>query len=308
MEPDKNLTSRLFITLGVFMFLLMISVVVPAKWLGVKPRTYTPLNFDDIQAYQDLSKDKNFNSSPDWKDLLENTVSTTNAAALESTPDDAKVEELLNDPDNLTSSYSKNMLIASSYLEQNGKTDEASKQQIAEALIQQEKDKIITKTYTSKDLVVQKTESETMRKNYGNALGTLLKEAGTYKIGEGDLEILQTYLDTKDASVLDSLRIKEDNVAVLIRKMTVMPVPLSATPYHLLALNRLSAYLTLLDGLSKADTDPIRASIVFKEYASIIKAMFGALVNIKEYFKVESVVFTSKESGYVFMQEYTTQK
>jgi hypothetical protein len=281
-------------------------MVIPAKWFGITPKQQPRLTFDDLEPITRLQNDTDKNGTPDWRDLAKESLGTTTLSQLKNTPVDEERQRRLDDPNNLTASFSKNLYVTTLYLDKNKDVDAATKKEMTEGLIAQEKAKIVVTEYTNDDLNLAKTESTSTRRAYGNALALLLKKAMDAKLLDGDISIIETYVKTKDASLLTSFTIKRDKTHELIESLRAMPVPISAAPYHLLATNRLSEYYTILDGLSKTASDPVRGSIAFAEYLDTFKSLAGALNNMKGYFKAEDITFTQSEPGYVFSVGYTT--
>jgi hypothetical protein len=302
MPSEQTTTKKSLLIFSIFIIILGLSVITPASWFGVKPKKYTKLDFSNITPIDTLAKDNDSNTIPDWKDMLLNDMSPTTQNLASKATIDPKIQERLDDPSNLTASFSKNIYVASTYLKQNGGATSQGQQDIIASLMAEEAKKITTKTYSLSDLAIAKTESVATKKQYGNNLGTLLKKSAGYKFGEGDAAIVQAYATSKDTSILEAFVIKRDRLDTIIASLIAMSVPPSATPYHLLVLNRMSEYRATLDNLSKLAEDPVRASISFNEYLPVIKALFGAIFNLREYFIVENITFTQQEAGHLFMQ------
>lgn len=295
-----------------FLLLIIILIastfVIPAKWLGIQPIPYAKINLgDDLTPMSKLQGDSNKNNNPDWRDLAMASLGTTTKEALATIKIDPAVEKNLSDPNNLTASFSKNMYITSAYLQKNGGGVASDQKQLVTSMLQQEATKIVIPSYALKDITIAKVDNDETKRQYGNALGGLIQNAATYKMGEGDIEIVRAYTTSKDASLLSAFTVKKDRADIFIQKLLVMPVPYSAIPYHILALNRLSQYRTILDNFSKLDSDPVRSTISFNSYIPTIKSVFVVVSDMHQYFKAENIKFTEKESGYMFTREYIKQ-
>ena len=297
-------TAKALIIVG---SLLVLSLIVPAKWLGITTvkENRQGLILKDPNELALLSKDSDRNNNPDWKDLLNKTTSasTTEAASKEKTSEETK--KRLEDPNNITASFSKNLYTASAYAKKNGTLTQAEQEELVFTIVQGEQNKIIIKTYTLDELVIAKKEDESTQKAYGNALGIIFKEAQKYKLDVADVTSIQAYLINKDPAPLASFVIKKNNTATIIDKLLKLSVPYSASPYHLLLINRLSAYKTALEGLSTADTDPMRATIAFKSYIPTFQLVASAVASMQTYFKVQNITFNKEEPGYVLTPGYT---
>jgi hypothetical protein len=307
MDNQQISTKQALIVLGSLVLVLASTLVVPAKWVGIESKTYKKLNLNDLTPISSLSEDSDNNNSPDWRDLAVASLGTSTKKAMSEAKVDPELQKRLNDPNNLTSSFSKNMYIASSYLKQNSGSTADDQKNLINSIVQQEASKITVTEYTEGDINILKKETESDRKKYGNSLGLLMQKADTYKIGEGDVEIIKAYTVNKDASMLTSFVVKKDKLDTLIKSLTTMSVPYSAVPYHLLALNKISEYRTILDSFAKTDTDPVRSTISFNNYLPVANSLFIALNNMRGYFTAENVIFTKDESGYIFSPEYTIQ-
>ena len=304
MDHTTMTTAKALIIVG---SLLVLSLIVPAKWLGITTvkENRQGLILKDPNELALLSKDSDRNNNPDWKDLLNKTTSasTTEAASKEKTSEETK--KRLEDPNNITASFSKNLYTASAYAKKNGTLTQAEQEELVFTIVQGEQNKIIIKTYTLDELVIAKKEDESTQKAYGNALGIIFKEAQKYKLDVADVTSIQAYLINKDPAPLASFVIKKNNTATIIDKLLKLSVPYSASPYHLLLINRLSAYKTALEGLSTADTDPMRATIAFKSYIPTFQLVASAVASMQTYFKVQNITFNKEEPGYVLTPGYT---
>ena len=287
--------------------LLVLSLIIPAKWLGVAPvqEKKQGLILRDPDELAMLSGDSDRNNNPDWKDLLNKTTSASTTEAAKKTAVSEETKKRLEDPNNLTASFSKNLYTASAYAQKNGELSTAQQEELVSSIVQGESDKIVIKTYTLDDLTIAKKENETTQRAYGNALGTIFKEAQKYKLEVADVSAIKAYLTNKDPTPLASLVIKKNNTTIIINELLKLPVPYSASPYHLLLINRMSAYRTSLEGLSTADTDPMRATIAFKSYVPSFQLVASSIASMQIYFKLQNVTFKSNEPGYVLTTGYT---
>ncbi|MBP6948454.1 MAG: hypothetical protein KBC41_01195 [Candidatus Pacebacteria bacterium] len=307
METEHKKIHEAFLVLFFIIFLVGISLFLPAKWFGVKTKSYTPLDLQKISKPKNLNEDSDNNGIPDWRDLALSTLSTSTKNTLASQKVDPLIKQRLEDPKNITASFSKNMYINSSYVQKNGNITEEEKKKIIAETMKQEISKIVIQEYKVNDLIITSSDSIESKKKYGNALGSLIKKATVYEIGGGDVEILKVYIEKKDTSLLQNFTDKKENLEGLIKTMLTIPVPYSAIPYHLLALNRISEYKTILEGFETTDSDPVRSTIAFNMYYPNIKGLFFALNNMRDYFNIENVIFKESEAGYVFTSGYTIQ-
>ena len=305
-ETAAMTTKKAFFVVGVVVFLIALSFVIPARFVGVSEQQQNPLILRSGDELNVLSEDRDSNNIPDWRDLALNAISTTTKEEIQKIPVDPVVKKRLDDPNNLTASFSKNLYIASAYVEKNGQTlTEEEQQNLVASVLQEEKKKIITKTYTLKDIRVTTEESTASKKAYGNALGVLLKKAESYNLARGDIALIESYLSSKNEDLLKAFVIKRNNIDSLISSLTSMSVPYSALPYHILVLNKLSAYRTTIDNFSQGASDPVRAAIVTEGYYDVAQSMLTSVQSMKEYFMLNAIVFSSSEPGYLLTSGYT---
>ncbi len=300
-------TKKALLVIGSLVFILVLTLIVPAKWFGVKPYTQKQpgLILRDENVLASLANDKNNNNNPDWKDLLLETTKSpvdTKNQPVTIRPEDTK---RLNDPNNLTASFSKNITVAAAYAKKNGTLTKEQQTELMTSLIANEAKKIVVTEYTVDDIVIAKEDTLTTKKIYGNALGKLVKKAEIANLGTGDTDILKAFMSNKDVTLLNAFTIKKNVTESIIATLLKTPTPRSAVTYHLLAINNLSLYKTTLEGLAKASNDPIRTSIAFDNYVGTVRGIFSALQRIVIYFKQENITFTSTEPGYILTPGYT---
>jgi hypothetical protein len=70
-------------------------------------------------------------------------------------------------------------------------------------------------------------------------------------------------------------------------------------------INRLSVYKTMLDNMSQADKDPIRATLAFNQYINTTTSVINAINQLVEYFKAENIIFSPSDAGYTLSFRYT---
>jgi len=288
--------------------LLIMSAFVPARWIGVKPQVsnYTPVDFNKLTTVNDFAKDADGNGQISWKELILSSEGGAAAAQeLQNSQPDPKAIAALNDPNNLTSSFSKNLYVASTYLESNNITDEASQQNVVNQLMAEEAAKMVPTTYSFKDLNVVKNEANETVRVYGNAVAVILDDVITEQAALEDLTAVQNFTDTKKAEDLAPLAKNYTRVDAKLKKLLALPVPLSASAYHLLAINRIALYRDTLGDLSHASTDPLRATLAFQKYQNSTMSVLRIHQELSHYFDSKNISFTSKEKGYVFTVGYT---
>ncbi len=307
MEETHKTRSSLII-LGSVLLLLGLSAMIPAKWIGGGKTVVhnQKIDLSLMTSPNQIAKDINGDGGISWKEIVVSTLNASSSVA-QGEPVDRKAIEELNDPNNLTASFSKNLYLLSAYFDKNGITDEVTKQKAVNELIENERKKITHTSYGYKDIVVAKTESKESLRAYGNVVAQLLQKTLSKEIGRKDLYSITTYSETKDPSALQDLITNKKNLDSILQKMLTLSVPPSLVSYHLLAINRIASYRDLVKNLSVADTDPMRASFVLNDYTNTTILVFRLYEQFATYFTSHGVVFNEKEPGYVFTVGYTIE-
>ncbi|MCX6756544.1 MAG: hypothetical protein NTW35_00075, partial [Candidatus Nomurabacteria bacterium] len=242
-----------------------------------------------------------------WKDLTEQAFKDRPEilAETKATPVNQKDLDALNDPNNLTASFSKNLYVASNYLNQNGGGDSVAQQDILDQLMAQEAVKIIPTKYIFKDINVAKAESRDSIKDYGNNLALILKDMITSYSMKTDLSGVADFLKSENIKSLDPVTNDYKKIDAKLKNLLAISVPLSASTYHIITVNQVAAYRDNLYNLSQIVADPLRARISFEKYAEISISTLNLYKDLSKYFDMKNIVFSSKEAGYVFTAGYT---
>lgn len=295
-------TRKALTVLGFLLSIIMISLVVPAKWVGIEPtqKKQDKIEITSASFLKGSISDTNKDNTISWKELMIGSLDSTEIKNVENKTPDMKVIAQLNDPSNLTASFSKNLYITSTALANKQTGDAKGEQQILNQLVSQEAAKVTRTTYTFKDLNISKTENTATIKQYGNNVATILKDMITKRKIIDDFESLQNFINTKDASSLTPLVDDHQKVEATLKKLIALPVPLSASPYHMLTINRVATYKDTLYNLSMAASDPIRATLFIDSYPDTIVATLRVYNELSTYFDLQNIVFSSKDPGYVF--------
>ncbi len=304
----EQMTNRkYFILLAVLLLITASSAVIPASWFGINVKNNNPsLDLTSVKTIDLVGKNKE-GSPATWKDLTEQAFKDRPEilAETKATPVNQKDLDALNDPNNLTASFSKNLYVASNYLNQNGGGDSVVQQDILDQLMAQEAVKIIPTKYIFKDINVAKAESRDSIKDYGNNLALILKDMITSYSMKTDLSGVADFLKSENIKSLDPVTNDYKKIDAKLKKLLAISVPLSASTYHIITVNQVAAYRDNLYNLSQIVADPLRARISFEKYAEISISTLNLYKDLSKYFDMKNIVFSSKEAGYVFTAGYT---
>lgn len=304
----EQMTNRkYFILLAVLLLITASSAVIPASWFGINVKNNNPsLDLTSVKTIDLVGKNKE-GTPATWKDLTEQAFKDKPEilAETKATPVNQKDLDALNDPNNLTASFSKNLYVASNYLNQNGGGDSVAQQDILDQLMAQEAVKIIPTKYIFKDINVAKAESRDSIKDYGNNLALILKDMITSYSMKTDLSGVADFLKSENIKSLDPVTNDYKKIDAKLKKLLAISVPLSASTYHIITVNQVAAYRDNLYNLSQIVADPLRARISFEKYAEISISTLNLYKDLSKYFDMKNIVFSSKEAGYVFTAGYT---
>lgn len=305
-NAQKEKIKSIFLLLGIAALTLSIGFL-PAGWFGIDTATprYKVLDLSRPASIEDLATDTNSDGEISWQELVNQTWGNSSETAGATELDEATIAQL-NDPNNITTSFSKNVYLTSAYLKQYGEGDASTQQDVIEKLIDEEAVKLIPTLYTYNDLTIQQSVSSSTIKSYGNAMGAIVSAGMNTGLGITDLQILKKYVDdTTDTASLAVLRERVETAETLLASIKELRIPSSAAPYHLLMLNSVQAYTSMMKNISTIDSDPLRASIAFQGYQEITGTMIRDIAALSNYFSAEGVVFAEKDTGYIFSPSYT---
>lgn len=301
---EKSNTPLLL--LGIIFILTIGTSLLPASWFGIQQQTrrYEPLNLGNLAQPENLATDTNNDGAISWGELIASSLSLSPEETNTTFEVDMKGIAILNDPNNITASFTKNAFLAATALQQSGIQDEASKQKVIDQLFTEETGKIAPKVYTFSD-VQSTTDTKITIKKYGNDVALILKNLITEKTITDELGSITTYIQTADESKLLPLETGVKKSAVAIQKLLEVKVPKSAIPYHLIVLNRVSEYNNVLSNLSVVNTDAMRATAAIEKYHETVLEALRIFPMLADYFNLKNITFSSNESGYIYVVGYT---
>ena len=212
----------------------------------------------------------------------------------------------LNDPNNITAQYAKDVYAATAILQQQGRVlTEQDKADIAQSVFAQEALKAAAKVFTIKDIKTFTANASDVQK-YGNTLGGV----ATLAIVDGsnylDVPLFEDYAKTLNKETLKKIDKKIAIITQLRDSLLVMNVPTSAILYHLNALNSVEAYRQTLINMRSFETDALRATIGAHDYVTVFQTTFTTINAFSEYFDNQNIIFKPDEKGYIFTKGLIT--
>lgn len=309
MEEKSTTASRSIAVALIVLVLVALSVAMPSSWFGSKAKSENQkltIDVSKIKAKKAIATDANGDGQVTWKEIVEETLPMDEQTKenLKMEKVDPKAIEALNDPNNLTASYSKNLYLGAVTLQQNNITDQETKNTLVDKIAQNEANKIKRTTYTDQDIVISKSENKESVKVYGNSLAPLLENVITKEAIEKGFLGFANYTKTNDTASLIYLQKEKKRLDALIKKIATIPAPPSALLYHIKMINNVAAYRDIIDNLSKAEADPMRSIFVFEQYLPVSRSLVSIFDEYSDYFNRQNIVFSSGEPGYVFVSGY----
>ena len=294
-------TKKAALTLSTLIGFLVLTLIIPARYLGVERVKRPSLILRSTEDLAKLRGDRDNNGTPDWRDMLNEQSSSTSRSASGgiSNNENELAQKRLDDPNNITASLSKNLYTATAYAKKQGNLSAKEQEALAIKIVEEEGAKLTFKEYGVVDLNLTKIETDTSRKAYINSLGITYKKTLASKINAGDITIIEEYNRNKNVSSLESLKTKKNALDSIISDLVAIPVPYSGISYHLLLINSLSKYASILENISVADIDPVRAAIAYNSYLPSLQNIYMSFTSLQSYITVENITFTVNDPGYL---------
>lgn len=301
-QQKREVPKTSLLVLGALLLIIALSAVIPAKWFGIEPYQATRPKLD-LTSLDTVATDVDGDNAISWRELFGSTLP---AAELETEekPDPTVIAQL-NDPYNLTASFSKSLYTTSAQLATSPINNEQVEQTIISQLVAQETEKIEATTYSVKDLAVAKTETQESVRIYGNAVAAVLQGTISETSINRDLQSVIEFIETENPEKLQPLINQANDVQTRLQKLIHISTPPSATPYHLLAVNRLASYGDMITNISQAQKDPIRAAAYIDNYVATTVKTLKLYGELSTYFKIKKTPFSPKDTGYIFITGYT---
>ena len=298
-------TKKALIVLGSLIGLTALTLIIPAQYVGVKTTKRPSLVLKTGEELALLQGDKDGNNIPDWKDLLNENMSTTTKEAVAKLVVDDETKARLNDPNNLTASFSKNIYMASAYAKEKGTLTPRQQEEIANDILTAEGAKMTFKTYEVTDLRLSKSETQASKKAYINSLGTIYTKTSATKINVDDITTMNAFNVRKDPAMIESLVVKKNLLENIIKELLSATIPYSAVPYHLMLINSISKYKSIVENLAQINEDPIRATLAFNAYQSTLQDLYSSFISLQTYLALENVTLSKSDPGYVLISGST---
>lgn len=185
-------------------------------------------------------------------------------------------------------------------LRESGNLNEDAVNKLADSFLGNISQQQPEKRYKISDLQIVGKEDENTLKNYGNALGEIIKKYyGLRK--EEELIIINLALETENESELRKL----DSIIKLYQgassELVKVEVPQPVSFEHLVIVGSVWNVGEALKLIENIFSDSIQGLIGLKQYQMELTEANDALENISNYFTKKGVFFGENEAGYIFI-------
>ena len=154
------------------------------------------------------------------------------------------------------------------------------------------------KTYSSKDIVVSVDNSKEATKEYGTALGNILKINNSSQKGRAELQAFRELTSTKDISKGKELKIIGEDYKKIAQSFAKIKVPSSYVESHLIFINSIEGLGGAVNDMAKVLEDPIKGLSGIGIYQSNLSIMLLEMNRIRVKILKDGVVYKQGERGY----------
>lgn len=304
-EKEKIQTPLLLI--GALVFLTLGVSLLPSSWFGIQKQVtrYQPLNLGTLATTGTTAVDTDQDGVVSWREYIAQSLNISPEEATSSIELDPRDIAALNDKNNLTTSFTKNLYIASVALNQNGIDDPTTNQDTINQLIAKEAEKIKPVSYSLSSIRAGKDDSTSSLKTYGNSVASILNGMITEQSIAADLTAVGTYTTSLSEGDLMPVVLSEKKVSTALDKLLAVQAPPSLAQAHVQLVNAVGTYANTLHDLSVAFDDPVRATLALNHYPEDAAAIIHVFPLLAQFYKEKGITFSGKDAGYVYVVGYT---
>ncbi|HEY4515956.1 MAG TPA: hypothetical protein VJH67_02085 [Candidatus Paceibacterota bacterium] len=274
--------SRKVISLFIVCVALVVSIIIAS---GIKSPSTIALNTGLLSKGPEINLPQNTN----W----EGDVSALSLA-------EVNVSEIQkSSTGNTTDAIAESLMSNYLALRQNGELNNGSVQKLIDQASDFSDDTGATKkTYSSKDIVVSVDNSKEATKEYGTALGNILKINNSSQKGRAELQAFRELTSTKDISKGKELKIIGEDYKKIAQSFAKIKVPSSYVESHLIFINSIEGLGGAVNDMAKVLEDPIKGLSGIGIYQSNLSIMLLEMNRIRVKILKDGVVYKQGERGY----------
>lgn len=148
--------------------------------------------------------------------------------------------------------------------------------------------------YSLSDVLTTNDTTEEALRTYGNALGSIVLEHSFET--ENELLLLKRAVEEGDTEAFETIRFIADAYRAMENDFRETPAPRDAREEHRALLNSVATLAHIVEGMEKAETDPLRALLAIQSYEKAVQELQDALAGLGTYFKDNNIRFETDES------------
>ncbi|MEK7607471.1 MAG: hypothetical protein AAB484_00900 [Patescibacteria group bacterium] len=292
--------------IGISLLLAMIIIV------GATIFKFKTTKTDSMSSKVDLIADASVQNAlkngqldnPDWENTLKNlNLGTTTEDIIKNLEQKASEVKTPEKPLTATDRFAREFLTQYVKLKESGAPiDENTGLILVNKLLATDYGGSVSeRVYTERDIRVLNTTSLAEIKKYGNTLGMIFDEPMP-KDYENELVIVNRVYETEKNEDLQKLALNIARYEKIRNNIAVIETPTPLKNAHISLLNSLSAMIEGVKGMSILATDPVGATKMILRYEDGLKSLELSTKAMSAYFKKQNVVFSSTESGYIFVE------
>ena len=270
----------------VIIFIVCIVVVGAMLWYSYGQKASRIQNEQGTAVTTSINTDRNSTTttSTDWQKQF--FGSATNSVKLSA----KKTENIIDTPLTLTDQISRDyfaqyMMAKQAGLEENPDVINA----INNRFVGRIADVTNPTIYFAKDIYIVLDSNQNQIAEYGKNLMGIMKNLPV----EDAAIIANNAFDQGDMSILEQIDPIIAKYESIVNKLRVLPVPKSASQYHLDLLNGISITLYNAKSLRNVEKDPTQGLAAVGIYVSGLQNIMTALDNIQNYFTSNEIIFSS---------------
>ena len=260
-----------------------------------------------INNTENPNEDPDGDGIPNWQEkILGTDPHVKNERSKENFQISSEDQKRISDPNNLTVALAKNNLSVASYAQSLGSTTDINYEGLSDDVLRTTAAAFSFKTYTEADLINKVAPTQASRRVFGNAIALSTSNLLKKYLNTDEILGLNDLTDhLQGTDNIKNLQAKTLAVRAFVNELLAMPVPSDAVSYQLGYINAIERYAETLEGFLTVNDDPLKAGLLLRGYKDIVQSQYKFLADFESYFKKNNLIFSKKESGYIFTHGFS---